>query len=150
MIAASADRADRIASLEAGADDYWVQPLDPDEVLARVRALLRRSGLPPLTPAGRLAVSGVTVEPDMRRVSVDGGPIEITSREYDVLEYLVRAAGRIVSRDELMAVVVQRDPSPFDRALDVHISRLRRKLGVRRLLIRTVRGAGYMFSAEAT
>jgi two-component system response regulator CpxR len=148
LLAARPDRADRVASLEAGADDYWVRPLDPDEVVARVHALLRRSGLPPLTPAGRLAVSGVTIEPALRRVSIDGERIEVTSREYELLEYLVRAAGRIVSRDELMAVVVQRDASPFDRALDVHISRLRRKLGGRRMLIRTVRGAGYVFSPE--
>ncbi len=148
LLAAQVSRDARIASFEAGADDYWVKPLDPEEVLANVHALLRRSGLPPLTPAGPLAVNGVIVEPARRRVSLDGEAIEVTSREYDVLEYLVRAAGRIVSRDELMAVVVQRDASPWDRALDVHISRLRRKLGGRRQLIQTVRGTGYVFCPD--
>jgi two-component system response regulator CpxR len=148
ILADQVDRADRIASLEAGADDYWVKPLDPDEVLARVLALLRRSGLAPLMPAGRLAFSGITVEPALRRVSVDDERIGVTSLEYDLLEYLVRAAGRIVSRDELMAMIVQREASPFDRALDVHVSRLRKKLGGRRMVIRTVRGAGYVFCPE--
>lgn len=148
MLADQADPADRIASLEAGADDYWVKPLDPEEVLARVLALLRRSGLAPLKPAGRLAISGITVEPAWRGVSVDGERLGVTSLEYDLLEYLVCAAGRIVSREELMAVIVQREASPLDRALDVHVSRLRKKLGGRRMLIRTVRGAGYVFCPE--
>jgi two-component system response regulator CpxR len=148
MLADRMDRADRIASLEAGADDHWIKPFDPEEAAARVLALLRRSGLAPLLPAGRLAIGGITVEPTFRHVSVDGERIDVTSLEYDLLEYLVRAAGRIVSRDELMAVIVQREASPLDRALDVHVSRLRKKLGARRMLIKTVRGAGYVFCPE--
>jgi two-component system, OmpR family, response regulator CpxR len=148
LLADHVDRVLRIASLEAGADDYWVKPLDPDEVLARIHALLRRSGLAPLMPAGRLVISGITVEPALRRVSVDGQRVGLTSLEYDLLEYLIHAAGRIVSRDELMAVIIQREASPLDRALDVHVSRLRKKLGGRRMLIRTERGAGYVFCPE--
>jgi two-component system response regulator CpxR len=147
MLAAEMDRSDRIASLEAGADDYWVRPLDFDEVLARVHALLRRSGLSP-TPAGPIGVSGVSLDPVVRLVNVDGRTLEVTSLEYALLDYLVRAAGRVVSRDELMTVIVQREPSPFDRSLDVHISRLRKKLGQRRRLLRTVRGVGYVFCSD--
>jgi two-component system response regulator CpxR len=148
MIARHVSRADRIAGLDAGADECWEKPLDPDEVVARVRAIFRRSGLPPVTPGERLVVNDVVLEPATRRASVGGDPLTLTSLEYDVLEYLVRAAGRIVSRNELMAATVQREASPFDRALDVHISRLRRKLGRHRALIHTVRGTGYGFSFQ--
>jgi DNA-binding response OmpR family regulator len=146
VLIAQVDRATGLASLEAGADDYWVKPLDPDEVITRVRALLRRSGLQPATPRGGMTVSGVTVEPALRRVSIDGRALDVTSLEYELLHYLVRGAGRIVSRYELMTMLLQREPSPLDRSLDVHISRLRKKLGDRRQLIQTVRGAGYIFS----
>ena len=79
--------------------------------------------------------------------AVEGRALGVTSLDYELLDYLVRGAGRIVSRYELMTLILQREPSPLDRSLDVHISRLRKKLGDRRHLIQTVRGAGYIFSA---
>jgi len=149
MLTARVDRTDRIAGLDAGADDYLPKPFGPDELVARVRAVLRRSGLPPVVRPRPLTSNGLTLEPGARRARLDGESVEVTAIEYDILEYLVRAAGRIVSRDELSSVVCQRELSPLDRSLDVHISHLRKKLEGRRALIRTVRGAGYLFCVEA-
>ena len=121
ILSTTGNRADRIASLEAGADDWWVKPLDDDESLARAQALVRRSGLArPVLPK-RLAINGVMVDAALRRIVIDGRQLDVTSLEYDLLHYLVAAAGRIVSRDELMAVIVQRDASPFrSRARRAH------------------------------
>ena len=93
----------------------------------------------------RLDASGITIETGLREVASGAEMVQVTSTEYEMLEYLVRHAGRIVPRDELMAVVCQREASSLDRSLDVHVSRLRRKLADRASTIRTVRGVGYMF-----
>ncbi len=148
MLTARTEQADRIAGLNAGADDYVPKPFGPEELLARIRAVLRRSGKKPLTRSEVLEVNGVRLRPGSREVWCDGEEVRVTSVEYDILEHLVRSAGRGVSRDELMMVVHQLQAMPFDRSLDVHISHLRRKLGDSGSLIRTVRGIGYLFSAE--
>jgi DNA-binding response OmpR family regulator len=137
-----------VAGLDAGADDYLAKPFGIEELLARIRAVLRRTGRAALAKPERLEASGVMLETGTREVHVNGDVIAATSTEYEILEYLVRHAGRIVPRDELMAVVCQREPSSLDRSLDVHISRLRRKLADRAALIRTVRGVGYLFCVD--
>jgi two-component system response regulator CpxR len=151
VLTARTDRADRVAGLEAGADDYLPKPFGPDELLARIRAVLRRVR-PERAPSPAndiLVINGVMLDPGSRDLWLDGARVDLTSTEYDILEHLMRAAGRVVSRDELMLAVCRREASPFDRSLDVHISHLRRKLERQRALIRTVRGVGYLFCREA-
>jgi len=149
MLTARGDETDRVTGLDAGADDYLAKPFGIEELLARIRAVLRRTGRAALAKPERLEASGVMLETGTREVHVNNGDvIAATSTEYEILEYLVRHAGRIVPRDELMAVVCQREPSSLDRSLDVHISRLRRKLADRAALIRTVRGVGYLFCVD--
>jgi two-component system response regulator CpxR len=149
VLSARTDRADRVAGLEAGADDYLPKPFATDELLARIRAVLRRVRPERATPVDVLVINGVTLDPGSRDLWIDGERVDITSTEYDILEHLMRAAGRVVSRDELMMAVCRREASPFDRSLDVHISHLRKKLERQRTLIRTVRGVGYLFCREA-
>jgi two-component system, OmpR family, response regulator CpxR len=147
MLTARTAQVDRVAGLDAGADDYLPKPFGPEELLARIRAVLRRTGGSASTRPEPLEVGGVRIDPGSRETWCDGQKVETTSIEYDLLELLIRSAGRIISRNELMASLYQRPASPFDRALDVHISHLRKKLGDRGDLICTVRGAGYLFRA---
>lgn len=138
---------DRIAGLNAGADDYLPKPLEPDELLARIRAILRRSGAWPWANASSLEIGGLRLDPATRQLWRNHIPVEVTAAEFDVLEVLMRAAGRVVSRDELAAALYQREATPFERSLDVHVCHLRKKLAEgSRGLIRTVRGVGYLFS----
>ena len=147
MITASSDEADRVSGLDAGADDYLSKPFGIDELLARIRAVLRRTGRATQARPTRLDANGITIETGLREVRIGAEMVQVTSTEYELLEYLVRHAGRIVPRDELMAVVCQREASSLDRSLDVHVSRLRRKLGVEAPRILTMRGVGYMLAA---
>ncbi|OJW10909.1 MAG: DNA-binding response regulator [Planctomycetales bacterium 71-10] len=144
MLTARSAKADRLAGLGAGADDYVPKPFDPDELLARARAVLRRAGRAP-QPVAPLEAEGIRLIPTAREVRVGGELVPTTTFEYEILEYLVRAAGRIVGRDELTAALYHRRSTPFDRAIDVHVSRLRKKLGPLGSAVRTVRGAGYLF-----
>ena len=147
MLTARTAQVDRVAGLDAGADDYLPKPFGPEELLARIRAVLRRaSGVPAPRPES-IEVGGVRIDPAAREAWSDGRKVDTTSIEFDLLDLLLRSAGRIVSRSELMAALYRRPPSPFDRALDVHVSHLRKKLGPRGDLICTVRGAGYLFRA---
>ena len=140
---------DKIKGLDAGADDYLTKPFDFGELLARVRALVRRRG--DVLPA-ELAVGDLVV--DTRRHSARRGPREITltSKEYALLEHLVRHAGRIVTRSEINAHVWDDNHDPFSNLIDVYVSRLRRKVdgGERVSLISTRRGVGYMVAAPIT
>ena len=148
MLTARTARANRIAGLETGADDYLPKPFDPEELLARVRAVLRRAGRSePLSQD--IGAHSVRLNPNTREAWYCGAPLDLTSLEFDLLELLVRAAGRTVSRDEIAAAIYQRKPSPYERSLDVHISHLRKKLEHGdRTPIRTIRGVGYQFAAE--
>ncbi|WP_422926619.1 response regulator transcription factor [Singulisphaera sp. PoT] len=149
MLTARNSQVDRVLGLDAGADDYLPKPFAPEELLARIRAVLRRVATSKATPAEALEVNLVKLVPGTREVWSDGTQVAVTSTEFEILELLVRSAGRIVSRNELTAVLYQRAATPFDRSLDVHISHLRKKLGEQGSLIRTVRGIGYLFCAES-
>jgi two-component system response regulator CpxR len=148
LLTARTAQADRVTGLDAGADDYLPKPFGPEELLARIRAVLRRSGMASRT-AEVVEVGGVAVSLASRDARSDGVPLSLTSIEFDILELLVRAAGRVVTRDELTGALYHRRASPFDRAIDMHVSNLRKKLGARGDRIRTVRGVGYLFRADA-
>ena len=147
VLTARTAEADRILGLDAGADDYLPKPFGPDELLARVRAVLRRVDSSWRVRAEVLELGPIRLTTNTRLAWCDERALGLTSIEFDILELLVRSAGRAVSRDELMTILHQRRINPFDRSLDVHISHIRKKLGRRGALIRTIRGVGYFFGA---
>lgn len=148
VLTARIRRDDVIAGLNGGADDYVTKPFDADELLARIYALLRRAGAP-AEPAGPLRVfNDLRIDVPAREVSSGGDLIELTALEFDLLEMLTRVPGRVVLREEITEALMNRSGNPYDRALDVHISHLRAKLEGSRTLIRTVRGAGYLFAVR--
>lgn len=148
MLTARTAESDRVAGLNAGADDYLPKPFGPEELLARIRAVLRRAGSPVRPQSPVCEAGGIRINVQTRQVWNRGAPVEATSIEFDILELLVRAAGRVVSRDELTAVLYQRRATPFERSIDVHISHLRKKLETpTQPLILTIRGVGYVLSA---
>jgi two-component system response regulator CpxR len=147
MLTARTSGADRVNGLNSGADDYLPKPFEPDELLARIRAVLRRAGKPDASETGLIQSGDLQLDSRSNEVWLGGEPVNITAIEFDILECLMRSAGRVVSRNALAAVLYQRESTPYERAIDVHISHLRRKLrhadGV---MIQTVRGAGYLFA----
>jgi DNA-binding response OmpR family regulator len=145
MLTARGDEADRVVGLELGADDYVAKPFSPRELLARLRAVVRRAA--PDAVAEKLTAAGITVDTGAREAWVDGEPVELTGLEIDLLTALVRRAGRVVPRASLMELAGRGDVTVGERAVDVHISRLRKKLGdVAAARIRTVRGVGYVLA----
>lgn len=158
MLTAMGEETDRIIGLELGADDYVPKPFNPRELLARIRAVLRRAGDGGgatdhrSEPGSRsLRFAGWTLEPARRRLlNPDGVEVVLTGGEYDLLVALVDRANRVLTRDMLLDLLRGRQAGPFDRAIDVAISRLRRKLeddGRNAQLIKTVRGGGYVLAA---
>jgi DNA-binding response OmpR family regulator len=148
MLTARGDEADRVVGLELGADDYVAKPFSPRELLARIRAVLRRAQ--PDTVAEKLSSAGITVDTGAREAWVDGKPVELTGLEIDLLIALLRRAGRVVPRTALLGLAGRGDVSVGERAVDVHISRLRKKLGDDPpTRIRTVRGVGYVLARAA-
>jgi two-component system response regulator CpxR len=153
MLTARGEDVDRIVGLELGADDYLAKPFNPRELTARIRAIMRRvkpDDVERKEARETMTVGDVQLEPGTRHVRRAGATVELTVVEYDVLEKLLRAAGQIVTREELVREVLGRTLSPFDRSIDMHISNLRKKLGhkiaeVER--IKTVRGVGYIYAA---
>ena len=143
MLTARGEDEDRIIGLELGADDYLPKPFNTRELVARVRAIMRR--LEERRPGIKLEVNGISIDPGTRDVHRNGTPVEVTTFEFDILETLMRAAGRVVSRDDLMEELYGRKATPFDRSVDMHISHLRKKLEGDKPLIKTVRGVGYQF-----
>jgi two-component system OmpR family response regulator len=147
MLTAKGDETDRVVGLELGADDYLAKPFSPRELLARLRAVLRRSQLDP--DKERLSVGGLIVEVGSRQVELDGRAVELTGLEFDLLLALMRRPGRVVQRASLLEYAGRSDVIVSDRTVDVHISHLRRKLGDDPpRLIKTVRGVGYVLSRE--
>jgi DNA-binding response OmpR family regulator len=149
MLTARGEPSDRVFGLSAGADDYLPKPFDPAELVARVQAILRRSVGLRRARKPVIDIAGVSLNSAARHVTVSGVPVDLTSAEYGILEILMRAAGRPVSRDEISIRLNQREAAALDRAVDVHISRIRHKLGQKGALIQTVRGAGYLFALDA-
>jgi len=145
MLTARVQQKDRIKGLNAGADDYLPKPFDPDELLARVRAVLRRTETPRPESAS-VTIGNLRIDATTREVWSAGAPVDLTAMEFDLLAMLIRAAGRVVSREEITAALFEREATPYDRFLDVHISHLRKKLEGGRRLIRTIRGVGYTFT----
>jgi len=148
MLTARGDESDRVVGLEMGADDYVPKPFSPRELLARLRAVLRR--LRPELGAERLCASGIEVEVSARSVRVEGQDVELTGLEFDLLVALLRRAGRVVPRQILLEEAGRGDTTVGERTVDVHISKLRKKLGDdprRPFKIRTVRGIGYVLAA---
>jgi two-component system response regulator CpxR len=143
MLTARGEDEDRIIGLELGADDYLPKPFNTRELVARVRAIMRR--LEERRPGIKFEVNGISIDPGTRDVMRNGNPVEVTTFEFDILETLMRAAGRVVSRDDLMEELYGRKATPFDRSVDMHISHLRKKLEGDKPLIKTVRGVGYQF-----
>jgi len=150
LLTARGEDVDRIVGLEIGADDYLPKPFNPRELVARIRAILRRTRkdesevLPEVVRVG-----DVELDPATRIVKQNGKLLELTSVEFNLLEVLLREAGRVVSRERLVDSVLSRKFSPFDRSIDMHVSKLRKKLGDvdgGEGHIKTVRGVGYIFA----
>jgi two-component system, OmpR family, response regulator CpxR len=149
LLTARGEDVDRIVGLEIGADDYLPKPFNPRELVARIRAILRRSrkggeqDVPDI-----IRVGDVELDPATRSVRHHGRPVELTSVEFGLLQVLLREAGRVVTREALVDEVLGRKFSPFDRSIDMHVSKVRKKLGDSDSEdhIKTVRGAGYIFA----
>ncbi len=151
MLTARGDDIDRIIGLEIGADDYLPKPFNPRELVARIRAILRRSGQAAAPLTRRHAFEGFVIDLDAYVLAKDGAEITLTSGEFALLRAFVLNPRRVMSRDRLMEETQNRAADVFDRTVDVQVSRLRAKLGDdprRPELIKTVRNAGYLFAAE--
>jgi len=144
MLTAKGDDVDRILGLEMGADDYLPKPFNPRELVARLRAILRRQA-GANNAASTLQCRTLTMAPASRKALVRDLPLDLTSTEYSVLEVLARNAGQVVSKEQLYESALGRPLTLYDRSIDMHISHLRRKLGAldEQLVIHTIRGAGY-------
>src|ERR1035437_301884 len=149
MLTARVQQQDRIHGLDSGADDYLPKPFEPDELLARIRAVLRRTEPASRPESTAVVIGDIRVNAATREVWSAGAPVELTAMEFDLLEMLIRSAGRVVSRDANTAALFDREATPYDRFLDVHISHLRKKLEGGSRLIRTIRGVGYVFTRVA-
>lgn len=149
MLTARGDPTDRIVGLEIGADDYVPKPFEPRELLARVRAVLRRGRRTTDASEGSLAFGRLRIDLDRREATVDERPVEITSYQFEILRILAENAGRVLSRDALMEQLRGGELGAFDRSIDVHVSRLRAAIeddpkNPKRIV--TVRGFGYVFT----
>lgn len=157
MLTARAEEEDRVRGFGEGVDDYLVKPFAAPELLGRIRAILRRTARTPVVTPRVSEIGSLTLDAHASEAFWDGVPVGVTPMEFSILAVLARAAGRVVSRDELTAALHQREATPFERALDVHVSHLRRKLeaaarkapGPTRSSIRTVRGVGYLYSSDS-
>ncbi|MDX3929895.1 MAG: response regulator [Shinella sp.] len=153
MLTAKGDEIDRVVGLEMGADDYLVKPFGPRELLARVRALLRRAGAvsASVSTTHRLAFDRFVIDLDARQLSdADGVPLSLTSAEFDLLACFVNRPRRVLTRDQILDWVHGRAAEPFDRTVDVLVSRMRKKFDAASPgsnLISTVRNGGYLFTA---
>jgi DNA-binding response OmpR family regulator len=152
MLTAKGDPMDRIVGLEIGADDYLPKPFEPRELLARIRAVLRRGGeAAPSAIQKSMHFGGLEIDRDARSVSVAGNLCELTSYQFDLLVAMAERAGRVLSRDQIMEAVRGRELEAFDRSIDVHMGRIRNAIETdaknpKRIL--TVRGVGYVFAKQ--
>jgi two-component system phosphate regulon response regulator OmpR len=151
MLTAKGDAMDRIIGLEIGSDDYLPKPFEPRELLARIRAVLRRQGGSPVAPGSRLRFGTLEIDRDARTVFVGAAPCDLTSYQFDLLVALAERAGRVLTRDQIMEAVRGRELDAFDRSIDVHMGRIRAAIELdpkepKRIL--TVRGVGYVFARQ--
>jgi len=157
MLTARSDEVDRIVGLEMGADDYLAKPFNPRELVARIRAIFRRTRSTESTPEGKpenrkLRAGDLEVDIATRRVVRQGRPIDLTAVEFNLLHTLLLSAGKVVSRENLNQAVLGREYSPLDRSIDVHVSKLRKKLKVddrEDEMIKAIRGEGYFFASSS-
>jgi two-component system response regulator CpxR len=150
LLTARGDDVDRIVGLEIGADDYLPKPFNPRELLARMRAILRRSSGPG-AETSLLRVQDLELDRAARKVLQDGRRLDLTDVEFALLETLMRSPGKVVSREELSENALGRKFDPFDRSLDMHVSRLRRKLAENNThdeQVKTIRGTGYQLAVD--
>ena len=158
IVSGRGESVERVVGLELGADDYVTKPFDLRELLARVRSVLRRASEASATPPGETAqgyeFAGMRLETPTRRLTRPGGEvIDLTSGEFELLLVLLRRSHQVLTRDQLMTATHGREAGPYDRAIDVQIGRLRRKLEsdpTRPQLIKSIRGAGYLFAPPVT
>jgi DNA-binding response OmpR family regulator len=149
MLTAKSEETDKVVGLEVGADDYLTKPFSPRELVARIRALLRRSRPSgEMPPPKRLEIQGLVIDKDRHEVLVRAKPVELTAKEFSLLYYLASRPGRVVTREILLSDVWSMDEEVETRTVDVHMRRLREKLGPAKNLLQTVRGVGYKFKAE--
>jgi len=150
ILTARGEDIDRILGLEIGADDYVPKPFNPRELIARIRAILRRTSISAAS-AGPLVFGDIQLDPQSREASLNETPLNLTSVEFTLLELLVRQAGHVVTREQLTESVLGRKLGPFDRVIDVHISNIRKKLGASEhgQRIKSIRGSGYLFVARS-
>jgi two-component system response regulator CpxR len=150
MLTARGDEIDRIAGLEAGADDYLPKPFSARELVARIRAVLKRR-LPQPPQPQVIAIGDIEIHPLNRQVLQEGAEVSLTGAEFDILLLLVKSAGKVVSRDEIAEICLGRPVAPFDRSVDNHVSNLRKKLGMLcdgAERIRSLRGTGYIYTGH--
>lgn len=149
IVTARGDEADRVIGLELGADDYLVKPFSPRELVARVRALVRRAR-GHAEPAAAIRVGPLELRPGAMTATYAGRVVELTSYEFAILAALAERVGRVLSREQILELAKGAADESFDRSVDVRISRIRQKLGDDggRAIIRTVRGVGYMLAAD--
>jgi len=148
MLTARGAREDCVRGLNTGADDYLAKPFGPEELAARITAVLRRSRSTTATRPEFISIGALRLNPDSRSAWIDETPLEITSTEFEILDLLVRASGKVVTRDQVCGILYQRPATPFERSLEVHISRLRKKIEGASLVIRSIRGVGYLLARE--
>jgi two-component system response regulator CpxR len=149
LLTARAGQEDRLHGFEAGADDYLPKPFAAGELMARIRAVLRRTRSATAAAPSELHAGPIRLNLGTRQAWSGDVALNLTAMEFDLLEVLVKAAGRVVSRDEIAAALYQREALPFERALDVHVSHLRKKLApFGDQLLRSVRGVGYHLSVR--
>lgn len=148
MLTARGDEMDRISGLDLGADDYVSKPCSPGELVARLRAILRRTGkAKELNALSQVSSGDLVLNPGSRQASLNGAVLALTGTEYNLLELLVRNGGHVVSKQDISQIVFGRPLTPFDRRIDVHLSSVRHKLGMRQdgqTWIQSVRGQGYI------
>ena len=147
MLTAKGDNLDRVLGLELGADDYISKPYFPRELVARLRAVLRRHTGAPVNKRTEFRIVDLHVDTATRRVSCAGKAVELTASEFKLLATLLRACGQVVSKEELSQEVLGRPRAPYDRSIDVHVSNLRQKLSAAAIVLEAVRGVGYRISA---